>query len=54
MVHLVAFGQNFAERFFAILKPTRFVVYGSPNQAVKDALAAFNPTYMVSAAGFSR
>lgn len=54
MIHLAAFGQNFAERFLGILEPTRFVVYGSPNQEVKDALAAFNPTYMTSRVGFTR
>jgi len=54
MVHLGAFGVRFAARFTEILSPTRFVIYGSPNQAVKDALAPFNPTYLGSAGGFSR
>ncbi len=54
MIHLAAFGQNFAERFLAILEPTRFVVYGSPSQEVREALAAFDPTYMGFASGFSR
>lgn len=54
MAHLGTFGERFAGRFMEILAPTRFVVYGSPNQEVKDALAAFGPTYMNSAGGFSR
>ena len=54
MAHLATFGERFASRFMEILAPTRFVVYGSPSQAVKDALAAFGPTYMESAGGFSR
>lgn len=33
--------------------PVRFVVYGSPNQGVKNALAAFNMAYMQPVNGFS-
>ena len=54
MTHLGAFGEKFAGRFLDILKPVRFVVYGSPSQQVKDALAAFNPVYMQPVGGFSR
>ena len=54
MAHLGTFGERFAARFMEILAPTRFVVYGSPSQEVKEALAGFNPTYMDSAGGFSR
>ena len=54
MTHLGTFGEKFADRFLAVLKPVRFVVYGSPSTAVKDALAGFSPVYMESAAGFSR
>ena len=54
MAHLGTFGEKFAERFLEILKPTRFVVYGSPSSDVKDALAGFNPEYMESVGGFSR
>lgn len=54
MAHLANFGEKFAGRFMEILAPTRFVVYGSPSQEVKDALAGFGPTYMDSAGGFSR
>ena len=54
LAHLGNFGQKFAKRFLEILKPVRFVVYGSPDQQVKDALAAFGPVYMNAAEGFSR
>lgn len=54
MAHLGTFGEKYAGRFMEIFAPTRFVVYGSPNQEVKDALASFGPTYMHSAGGFSR
>jgi len=52
--HLESFGANFAERFLAILKPIRFVVYGAPSQAVREALAGFAPVYMQAADGFAR
>jgi quinol monooxygenase YgiN len=54
MAHLAAFDKKFAARFLEVFKPTRFVVYGSPSQEVKDALADFNPVYMQPAGGFSR
>ena len=54
MTHLKTFDERFAERFLEVLKPVRFVVYGSPSQTVKDALAPYNPIYMQTASGFRR
>ena len=54
LTHLGTFGERFAGRFLEILKPVRFVVYGSPSTAVQDALAGFKPVYMHPAGGFSR
>jgi hypothetical protein len=54
MTHLGTFGEEFAGRFLEILKPIRFVVFGSPSEEVKEALAGFNPTYMQTVGGFSR
>jgi len=54
MTHLGTFGERFAERFLAILKPVRFVVYGSPDAAVRGALADFGPVYMQDLGGFTR
>lgn len=54
MTHLGNFGAKFAGRFMEVFKPVRFVVYGSPSQEVKDALAGFNPVNMNAADGFSR
>ena len=54
MTHLGNFGEKYAGRFLEILKPTRFVVFGSPSEEVKEALAGFSPTYMQTAAGFGR
>ncbi len=54
LTHIETFGKEFAGRFLEIFKPVRMVVYGSPNAAVQDALAAFQPVYMQFAGGFSR
>lgn len=54
MIHLGHFGEKFAERFMAALEPTRFVVYGNPNDEVKEALSAFGVAYMAPVAGFAR
>lgn len=54
LTHLSTFGKRFASRFLGILKPIRFVVYGSPNAEVRDTLAGFNPVYMREVGGFSR
>lgn len=54
LAHLHTFGQRFAARFFALLTPTRFTIYGSPDAAVQGALAAMSPMYLGQAAGFHR
>jgi len=54
LTHLGNFGERYAARFLGALAPTRLVVYGSPNDALKQAMAAFNPSYMDSVAGFTR
>ena len=54
LTHLGNFGKKFAKRFLEILKPVRFVVYGSPSQELRDALAGLNPIYMEPASGFDR
>ena len=53
MKHLGTFGE-FAGRFMEVFTPLRFTLYGSPSAEVKDALAAFSPTYMELSDGFSR
>lgn len=54
MTHLGNFGEKFAERFMAILEPTRFIVYGHPSEELKEALAPFGVAYMEPIAGFDR
>ncbi len=54
MTHLGAFGEKFAERFMASAEPTRFVVYGAPNNEVKEALSGFAAVFMAPFGGFAR
>lgn len=54
LIHLGHFSEQFAARFLAAVDPTRLTVYGSPNDAVKSGLAAFNPTYLAPFGGFAR
>jgi Rrf2 family protein len=55
-VHHVAdnFGPNFSKEFLALVKPARFVVYGTPSAKAKEVLAGFNPIYMSPFDGFTR
>ena len=54
LIHLGHFGEKFAARFLGAVDPTRFTVFGRPNDAVKSGLAAFKPTYLVPFGGFAR
>jgi quinol monooxygenase YgiN len=48
------FGPNFSKEFFALAKPTRFVIYGTPTDEFKAAVADFHPVYMTPLDGFTR
>ena len=54
LVHLGNFTSRFMARFLELLAPTRFVVYGAPDDAVREAIAGFGPVYLAPAAGFRR
>ncbi|HEY1365733.1 MAG TPA: antibiotic biosynthesis monooxygenase family protein [Gaiellaceae bacterium] len=54
LAHFARFGENFLQRYLAAVDTTRVVVYGTPSAAVKEATAAFQPTYMQPLAGFAR
>lgn len=54
LIQLSTFGTHFADRFFALLTPTRFVIYGSPSLQVKEALDGFGPVYLAPIGGFHR
>ena len=54
LTHFGRFVETFLQRFLAALDATRDVTYGTPSAAVKEATAAFQPTYMQPLAGFAR
>jgi quinol monooxygenase YgiN len=54
ITHLESFGANFSARVMEVVKPTRLVVYGTPNDQVKEALAGLSPVYMAPFGGFRR
>jgi quinol monooxygenase YgiN len=54
VAHLNNFTAIFAKRFGEIFQPLRFVVYGTPNPEVKQALGGFNAVYMEAVDGFRR
>ena len=54
LAHLRTFQARFAKRFFDVLQPERITLYGASLQAVREAMAALQPTIMTRVAGFSR
>lgn len=53
-IHLGNFGENFAERFLAILTPTGLQVYGPAEGGVREGLAGFGATFYEQVGGFER
>jgi quinol monooxygenase YgiN len=51
--HVEGFG-NFAARFLAACRPTRFSVYGPISAEAKAMLADLDPVYFSELGGFSR
>jgi len=54
MAHMAVFGARFTDRFVALAKITRMVVYGAPGAEVKQALAPYGPVYLAPFGGFKR
>jgi len=53
MAHLGGFAPH-AERFLAAVTPTRFTVFGSPSDELKEALTSFGPVYVSQIGGLHR
>lgn len=53
-IHLGNFGENFAERFLAILTPTGLQVYGPAEGGVREGLAGFGAVFYDQVGGFAR
>jgi quinol monooxygenase YgiN len=54
LTHLGTFGEKYAERFLASVEPTSLVVYGNPNDKVKETLSGFGAVFMLPFGGFAR
>ncbi len=54
MVHLAAFGENFAERFLGAADVARLVVYGNPSEEVRGVVGGFGAVIMEQLGGFAR
>lgn len=54
VAHVTGFLEKWAGRFLAAADPVGFTVYGEPDAAAQEILAAFGPTYMGTLGGFSR
>jgi quinol monooxygenase YgiN len=53
LAHSSSFGP-FAARFLDACQPTRFHVYGMPNESVQKAIADLGPVYCTPIGGFNR
>lgn len=53
-IHLGNFGENFAERFLAILTPTGLEVYGPAEGGVREGLTGFGAVFYDQVGGFAR
>jgi hypothetical protein len=45
MTHLGTFREKFEGRLVAAVRPMRFVVYGTPNNEVKESFYRFSSIY---------
>lgn len=52
--HVVRFGENFAARLLALGSVIGFDIYGPAGDDLKEAVAAFTPTYYALVGGFAR
>ena len=53
LAHHAGFGP-YAERFLSAVKVMRFIVFGSPADALRDALSDANVSYVSQIGGFKR
>src|SRR5258708_13916024 len=46
VAHLQKFGEQFSDRFLAMVDRTRFTVFGDPNDELRGLLARLGATYL--------
>ncbi|MEM7147060.1 MAG: antibiotic biosynthesis monooxygenase [Verrucomicrobiota bacterium] len=54
VLHLRSFQEKFAERFMALVDPTRAVLYGNPSAELTEIMDGFGAEYLAPAGGFAR
>ena len=54
LIHLGTFNDKYAERFMALVDLKHFVVYGHPNNELKETFAGSDAVFMSPLGGFSR
>ena len=54
IAHVNHVVPEFGKALGEVQKTTRFMIYGTPNEAAKTAIAGFNPTYNTPIDGFIR
>jgi quinol monooxygenase YgiN len=54
VVHLIAFGRRYGEKFAKMVDRKRFTVFGTPSLELKQILDPMGATYVSHLAGFSR
>lgn len=54
MVHLNSFGKNFGMKFMSLLAVKKYVVFGKPDESLKNALDKLGCIYMESIGGFTK
>ncbi len=54
MIHVRTLQAKFAGKLLDLAKPVSLVVYGKPTPQLRDAMAAFSPTFMSPLGGFHR
>jgi quercetin dioxygenase-like cupin family protein/quinol monooxygenase YgiN len=54
MFHVEKTFGSLSKEFLALAKPTRWVIYGTPSNELKQAIADFHPIYMTPFDGFIR
>jgi quinol monooxygenase YgiN len=54
LAHLRSFEARFADRFHGMIARRRFVVFGTPSEALRNLLDRFGAIYTAPFGGFSR
>jgi quinol monooxygenase YgiN len=54
LFHIGRFTKHFAARLLALSTVSGFTIYGQPSDALREAVASLDPTYLAPIDGFTR